>query len=634
MRVGALSLLAMVGAAACAPASPPAVVDLARGHALTASDLHGPLLQYFGQPVMSSVNILALNYGNGVDSRVLNVAPGFYSSLLTAPEWAWMDEYAVTTNGRTQYIDPGSFLGILTFSPHNPNPITDEDLQAELVFQFAAGTIPAPSSNTLYVIHLPPALSGLRSGTHRLCSNWCAYHHDLNYNGLTISYAVMPDYWSTPCYGYCAFEPDLVRDFTAVASHEIFEAVTDPPGSSDVLADGGLALAWFDPNTPDPGSNHEEIGDLCQAPLGGTPWIQDSDFDAGPVDYAVQKLWSNRYDGCLTSVADAFRAHFSPPYPVWDGGLSTQLTLLTDVPSTGPTSVDLWLAPVPAGVTASLSATRVTTGQSATISLSVAPGVQTSFLLQAYTGSSKTIAFARATVRSDDDFTWIDPGVLHLQSSQSSVIDVHLVPLPATSPGPISVSIASTASGVDASVASADFDGGITTARIALSVVPGTPSAGVGPLVTLNASSPRTRHAIPLLGDVSGDDFSIQSDSSEVVLKPRGSGTLSLSTSVTHGGPVPLHLSASQVPDGVTVTFGPPDIEAGQPTQLTATATSNAPVGSSTVAVSAQSPVTQRSIDVLITVRRSGCSVTGGESLLALCALAAHALGAARRRRG
>jgi hypothetical protein len=80
----------------------------------------------------------------------------------------------------------------------------------------------------------------------------------------------------------------VLTTFTADASHELVEAITDPECGLDTGPAVGRPTGWFDPNQ----ANQEgELGDICLTTGGFVPYL----------GYTVQSIWSERAKKCITN---------------------------------------------------------------------------------------------------------------------------------------------------------------------------------------------------------------------------------------------------------------------------------------------------------------------------------------------
>jgi len=170
---------------------------------------------------------------------------------------------------------------------------TDAQIQKWLAAQIGQSSgLPAADENTLYSLYFPPGVTVVGPGIGPSCgTNWHGYHYSTLIGGQQVAYAIISRCPSIP------EDPRAtgINYVSAVASHELIEAVTDPfPGAtSDTF---GYA-------EPDPDhiafmfAGMGELGDMC-VPIGGAFYIP-SDFP-----YLVQRTWSNKvaptgHDPCL-----------------------------------------------------------------------------------------------------------------------------------------------------------------------------------------------------------------------------------------------------------------------------------------------------------------------------------------------
>ncbi len=99
----------------------------------------------------------------------------------------------------------------------DPRPLSDTQVRQMLVTQIAAGMLPAPDGNELYMVYLPQQV------TDAWAANASAYHSAFPYHGVWVPYAVIP----------------TQANESIPASHEFAETVTDPI----------VGTGWFGANT-------------------------------------------------------------------------------------------------------------------------------------------------------------------------------------------------------------------------------------------------------------------------------------------------------------------------------------------------------------------------------------------------
>src|SRR5579864_958160 len=179
----------------------------------------GPSVTYFGGPIVSNVHIVEVLYGTGTGTYLPGISSttppsvaSFSTAIAAGPLFDMLNEYStagVTTAdgkpGSNQTLGHGVFDGLFTINPSAVNDgstITDNQIQAELVAQVAAGNLPAPvvdalgNVNTVYVLFFPPGKT-IRLGTLTSCvrGGFCGYHSTsfTQAKGQNLLYSVLPD---------------------------------------------------------------------------------------------------------------------------------------------------------------------------------------------------------------------------------------------------------------------------------------------------------------------------------------------------------------------------------------------------------------------------------------------------------
>jgi uncharacterized repeat protein (TIGR01451 family) len=270
----------------------------------------GAHLTYFGGPVISNIHVVIVFWGTNVDPVV--TTPGtidqFFADITNSRYYDLLTEYStvgVTGAGTSatssnQTIGRGQFDATVTIIPSScPGPttctLTDNQIQAELTSQLAAGHLPPPVKDaqgvieTFYMIYFPPGVHiSLGGAPSCAAGGFCAYHS--NTSNL-VPYGVLPDFGPTSgCQAPHCGNGTEFQNITAVTSHEMAEAVTDAQvGSATVF---GPPLAWYDPSPP-PTPDLGEVADIC-AP-------QDVTVSAGGHTYTVQLEFSNLQNNCVSA---------------------------------------------------------------------------------------------------------------------------------------------------------------------------------------------------------------------------------------------------------------------------------------------------------------------------------------------
>jgi hypothetical protein len=256
----------------------------------------GAHLTYYGGPVVSSINVVVVYYGNGSYLPALSTGlPSFYTAITNGSYMDMLSEYSTqgvsgggtTGNELIQRGGTNAYLGSYIITPsaaNNGSTIDDSQIQAELQAQINGSHLPAPSydangnADTLYMIYFPPGKTITQGGSSSCVSGgFCAYHGTIPVGSRNILYGVQPDMQSgSGCFTGCGGS-SVFNNYTSVASHEFSETITDAAvGIATTLSP---PLAWYD-------NTNGEIGDICNA-------IQ------GTADgYTVQAEWSNLQGGC------------------------------------------------------------------------------------------------------------------------------------------------------------------------------------------------------------------------------------------------------------------------------------------------------------------------------------------------
>jgi hypothetical protein len=183
-------------------------------------------------------------------------------------------------------VGPINYAGMIEVTDTPPTTITNDQVDAYMNKQIAAGTFGTPDVNTIYTIFYPSTTSITQMGPTGMpmssCTDFGGYHSDtaVTAGGKTTNYAyaVMP---TCPTFG------DLsgIDAVTGGLSHEWAEAVTDPFPSTNNGNDSSYATV-DDDHVAWELLGGAEAGDLC-AQRG------DAFFKPTGFDYTVQSIWSN-----------------------------------------------------------------------------------------------------------------------------------------------------------------------------------------------------------------------------------------------------------------------------------------------------------------------------------------------------
>ncbi len=236
-----------------------------------------------GGPVIAHPKIVPVSFPNDPLSADIDT---LYAAFASTTYWGEVTaEYGIA---------PAKPLPPVHVTTPAAATIDDTEIQQWLASQLD-GTHPewpAPDADTLYVLNYPPGTTITLFGE-TSCVGFHGYHSQASVGANQVSYSVV---------SRCASVPEVnvtgIQYVSAVASHEVIEALTDP-------------LPFSKPAYETPDDDHlawalalgGELGDMCA--LNGEVFFQPADFP-----YTVQRIWSNA----------AAKAGNDPCVPAFTGG--------------------------------------------------------------------------------------------------------------------------------------------------------------------------------------------------------------------------------------------------------------------------------------------------------------------------
>jgi hypothetical protein len=183
--------------------------------------------------------------------------------------------------------------------------ITDASIQGRIQADVGSGLLQAPDANRVYVVYVQPNVAvDLGAGQGTTQQGILGYHgafsgHDASGKAMLIHYAVIA-YPGGTVHNSSMGTASALDQLTAVTSHELAEAVTDPDVSLN-------RLTWYDPR-------RGEIGDITENNPNAYVRLDG---------YLVQEV-ADRNDQLL-AVAASQPPTTQPPQPT--GGVATRSTL-------------------------------------------------------------------------------------------------------------------------------------------------------------------------------------------------------------------------------------------------------------------------------------------------------------------
>ncbi|NDC39068.1 MAG: hypothetical protein EBZ48_13645 [Proteobacteria bacterium] len=228
-----------------------------------------PHLTYYGGKVLKSPTFSSIFLGS------------FWNSTTGKSQSQYLNRMATTVlNSRHVKIWEEYGGGKPTFSGSTvtplatqPKAITDRLVQRVVEDAIKRGAVQANGAESVYTVFLPPGIELLAPDGTSSRMGMGGYHHSFTANnGQKVYYAAIA--YAEGGNGI-SFTPDPLKNMSIAATHEWFEAVTDPDVNNG-------RLGWYD-------QQYGEVGDI---PIATSTRLKDTfGFIGG---FAVQKEWSNR----------------------------------------------------------------------------------------------------------------------------------------------------------------------------------------------------------------------------------------------------------------------------------------------------------------------------------------------------
>jgi hypothetical protein len=339
-----------------------------------------PQLEYLGGPILQSVQVYTVYWGENVSDATVRALPDYYRAILgDGPFMQMLSEYDTTSPA--QVIGHGTFAGEIVDAdapiPPAGTLLTDLQIRAELSRLIDLGQLPSENAQNLFMIYFPPGVNIINPNNEVSCVQFCAYHNAFQRNGddptstlHNVYYGVLPDFSNKGCEAhpgtqpsFCGFDPDNLTNLEVVSSHEMVEAITDAAIGIPAPGPIGSPLAWNDPV-------FDEIGDICEFfPDGATNGVN------------VQLFWSNEDRACRDHRPTANLLLEASPatQTVPAGGVAT-FNIRLSPPAQGavnqdPVTFAIRDAAPPVGtlLPASFAPAAITVGQSTIATLPIAP---------------------------------------------------------------------------------------------------------------------------------------------------------------------------------------------------------------------------------------------------------------------
>ena len=257
----------------------------------TATHYTLPQLVYGGVDVLHHPHIVTVTFAG---DPYADQFEKFGATIQTLNWWdTWAPSYcsamgACVGKGDSDKVRLGSTAAkSYTDSTYPNGPST---IRQFLKTRLDSADLPAPVTDTLYVVYLPQGTQVQLSGSatspaDKSCQSFGGYHHSMPYGTGQIAYAIIPE-----CKGFAQGMTQLESALFA-SSHEISEAVTDPYTSPGTQTSpyGGFNINVLDQNVLAWifALGGGEVGDLCpNLPYPGFGIAEEG-------GYKLTRVWSN-----------------------------------------------------------------------------------------------------------------------------------------------------------------------------------------------------------------------------------------------------------------------------------------------------------------------------------------------------
>ena len=244
-----------------------------------------PAVTYHGGGVLPHVEVQALYYGsdwyaNQANYQTTGKIENYLRYLVNSP---YMDMLTNAGYG----VGRGSFSQgrIVQYNINKGYYLDDSTIENNLVSLIRSGTLQRNDANRLYVVFVEPGVA-VKMGGGDSIHTFLGYH----WNDQGVAYAVIPyqagfnAHYPAP---YSAFD-----SLTAVTSHELAEAVTDPQPN--------YRLGWFDDAFGRTHQGEGEIGDIVNGQV-----VRLNGYlvqkEAGKNDQALSPAGSTAYSAYMNT---------------------------------------------------------------------------------------------------------------------------------------------------------------------------------------------------------------------------------------------------------------------------------------------------------------------------------------------
>ena len=479
--------------------------------------------------------------------------------------------------------------------------LADADIQTLVANHINRGDLPLDPNGVYFVL-----TSSDVNETGGFCTTYCAWHNHGTINGADIKVAFVgdPDCCPKDCepgQGSAAYAPNGDAGDDAMASTIAYEL--------EVTANDPDLNAWYDDS-----QNLESAG-KCANTYGTTYKVASgalANVHLGNRDYLLQQNWLNVSPGSCALAYDDFTLSASqspltlPPNSYGSSSVA--------VGGVGPVSLKV---SVPGTIVATFSntgtdTTSIQAGQSATVSLYVAPGTSAGTYTVTVTGTEGSITHSTTvtvTVPPPDFSISASPSTLSVAQASSGTSTLTTVAMNGS--GSVSFAV-SAPSGITATLELRSAYGANTSSTLTVAV--GASTAPGTYTLTITGTEGSITHSIPITLNVSAADFTLSASSSSLTMSQGGSRTVTVSTTAVNGtGSVSLAAGAAS---DIYATFTPNTVAATGRSTLTVGVSANITPGTYSITVTGNDGSVTRSITVTLYVLAADFTLSASPSSL------------------
>lgn len=205
-------------------------------------------VSYNGGGVLPNVQAQAVYLGsqwaNSSMSSQITQTDQFLSTIVNSP---YMDMLTNAGYNVGRGTDTKGVVDNISISTRGS--LSDNQIQSDLASLISQGKVQSPGSNNLYMVYVEPGVAVTMGGTSST-NYFLGYHGAFQDGSNVVHYAVMPYPGSPNPSSLSQGFSSTFNEETAVSSHELAEAVTDPNVSLN-------QIGWYD------FQNNGEIADLA-----------------------------------------------------------------------------------------------------------------------------------------------------------------------------------------------------------------------------------------------------------------------------------------------------------------------------------------------------------------------------------